>query len=57
MTKNKIYILMVCSALFWSGAFIAGKYTVPLHNYLYLNFFTVLLCHDHSFFCNEKNES
>lgn len=29
MTKNKIYILMVCSALFWAGAFIAGKYTVP----------------------------
>jgi len=29
MTKNKIYLLMTCSALFWSGAFIAGKYTVP----------------------------
>ncbi len=29
MTKNKIYILMTCSALFWAGAFIAGKYTVP----------------------------
>lgn len=29
MNKNKIYILMVCSALFWAGAFIAGKYTVP----------------------------
>lgn len=29
MTKNKIYVLMVLSALFWSGAFIAGKYTVP----------------------------
>lgn len=29
MTKNKIYILMVCSAVFWAGAFIAGKYTVP----------------------------
>jgi drug/metabolite transporter (DMT)-like permease len=29
MTKSKIYILMVCSAVFWAGAFIAGKYTVP----------------------------
>lgn len=29
MTNKKIYILMVCSALFWAGAFIAGKYTVP----------------------------
>lgn len=29
MTKKKIYILMVCSAVFWAGAFIAGKYTVP----------------------------
>lgn len=29
MTKNKIYILMTCSAVFWAGAFIAGKYTVP----------------------------
>ncbi len=29
MTTKKIYILMVCSALFWAGAFIAGKYTVP----------------------------
>ena len=29
MSKNKIYILMVCSAVFWAGAFIAGKYTVP----------------------------
>lgn len=29
MTKKKIYLLMTCSALFWSGAFIAGKYTVP----------------------------
>lgn len=29
MTKNKIYVLMVLSAFFWSGAFIAGKYTVP----------------------------
>lgn len=29
MTKKKIYILMICSAFFWAGAFIAGKYTVP----------------------------
>ena len=29
MTKKKIYLLMICSALFWAGAFIAGKYTVP----------------------------
>jgi len=29
MTKKKIYLLMVCSAFFWAGAFIAGKYTVP----------------------------
>ncbi|MBR0600212.1 DMT family transporter [Sinanaerobacter chloroacetimidivorans] len=29
MTTNRIYILMVCSAMFWSGAFIAGKYSVP----------------------------
>ena len=29
MTKNKIYLLMTCSCLFWAGAFIAGKYTVP----------------------------
>lgn len=29
MTNKKIYIFMVCSTLFWSGAFIAGKYTVP----------------------------
>lgn len=36
MTKNKIYILMVCSALFWAGAFIAGKYTVP-----YISTFTL----------------
>ncbi len=36
MTKNKIYILMVCSAVFWAGAFIAGKYTVP-----YISTFTL----------------
>ncbi|MDD3169830.1 MAG: DMT family transporter [Eubacteriales bacterium] len=36
MTKNKIYILMTCSALFWAGAFIAGKYTVP-----YISTFTL----------------
>jgi drug/metabolite transporter (DMT)-like permease len=36
MTKNKIYILMICSALFWAGAFIAGKYTVP-----YISTFTL----------------
>lgn len=36
MTKNKIYILMVCAALFWAGAFIAGKYTVP-----YISIFTL----------------
>lgn len=29
MTKKKIYLLMICSAFFWAGAFIAGKYTVP----------------------------
>ncbi len=36
MTKNKIYILMVCSSVFWAGAFIAGKYTVP-----YISTFTL----------------
>ena len=36
MTKNKIYILMICSAVFWAGAFIAGKYTVP-----YISTFTL----------------
>lgn len=36
MTKNKIYTLMVCSAVFWAGAFIAGKYTVP-----YISTFTL----------------
>lgn len=29
MTTKKIYMLMVLSASFWAGAFIAGKYTVP----------------------------
>lgn len=29
MKKQKIYLLMVLAALFWSGAFIAGKYSVP----------------------------
>lgn len=29
MTAKKIYILMTCSTVFWAGAFIAGKYTVP----------------------------
>ena len=29
MKKRKIYTLMVLATLFWSGAFIAGKYTVP----------------------------
>lgn len=29
MTKSKIYLLMTCSAVFWAGAFIAGKYSVP----------------------------
>lgn len=28
-SNQKIYILMVFATLFWSGAFIAGKYTVP----------------------------
>lgn len=36
MTKKKIYLLMICSAFFWSGAFIAGKYTVP-----YISTFTL----------------
>jgi drug/metabolite transporter (DMT)-like permease len=48
MTKNKIYILMVCSALFWAGAFIAGKYTVPYiptYTLTFLRFFyaTIIL--------------
>lgn len=29
MEKKKIYGLMVLATLFWAGAFIAGKYTVP----------------------------
>ena len=29
MTNKKIYILMVFCTVFWAGAFIAGKYTVP----------------------------
>jgi drug/metabolite transporter (DMT)-like permease len=48
MTKNKIYLLMVCSAFFWAGAFIAGKYTVPyipVFTLTFLRFFyaTVIL--------------
>jgi len=39
MTKNKIYFLMVCSTLFWAGAFIAGKYTVPYIPTFTLTFF------------------
>lgn len=29
MTTKKIYLLMVCSAVFWAGAFVAGKFSVP----------------------------
>ncbi len=29
LNSKRIYILMVFAALFWSGAFIAGKYSVP----------------------------
>lgn len=29
MTTKRIYVLMVCSAVFWAGAFVAGKYSVP----------------------------
>jgi drug/metabolite transporter (DMT)-like permease len=48
MTKNKIYILMVCSSVFWAGAFIAGKYTVPYistYTLTFLRFFyaTIIL--------------
>lgn len=49
MTNKKIYILMVCSALFWAGAFIAGKYTVPYipaFTLTFLRFFyaVIILC-------------
>lgn len=42
MKKNKIYSLMVLAAFFWSGAFIAGKYSVayiPVFTLTFLRFF------------------
>lgn len=48
ISPKKIYLLMVCAALFWAGAFIAGKYTVPyipVFTLTFLRFFyaTVIL--------------
>ncbi len=42
MKKKKIYSLMVLAAFFWSGAFIAGKYSVayiPVFTLTFLRFF------------------
>ncbi|MCJ7687816.1 MAG: DMT family transporter [Clostridiaceae bacterium] len=42
MSKRKIYILMVLSAFFWAGAFIAGKLSVPFipaYTLTFLRFF------------------
>ncbi|MGH4120409.1 DMT family transporter [Clostridium sp.] len=42
MDNKKIYILMVLSALFWGGAFIAGKLSVPfipVYTLTFLRFF------------------
>lgn len=42
MSKNRIYILMVLAALFWSGAFITGKIAVQEFSALSLTFFRFL---------------
>ena len=55
MTKNKIYILMVCSAVFWAGAFIAGKYTVPYISTFTLTFLRFFLRYHHPVFRNEAD--
>ena len=42
MTNRKIYMLMVLSAFFWAGAFIAGKLSVPfipVYTLTFLRFF------------------
>jgi drug/metabolite transporter (DMT)-like permease len=42
MSKNRVYILMVLAAIFWSGAFITGKIAVREFSALSLTFFRFL---------------
>lgn len=46
-SNKSIYLLLVCAAVFWAGAFIAGKFSVaemPVFSITFLRFFFATIC-------------